>query len=242
MPKRSHVLTCPNEVWSLQNSCAASQVLSNLLVVLHPNLQWCQTLCQLQGHSVTCSLVVIVSPIHRERVLKVLPNERLQKQVTAASWLYMCSHPLLRLTAKQLQDYSPLATCEQTGWSVRHDVWQHLLWFLHTHVDLRALHPSSSQETGQTQTHACLAAWQDVVQDHSAWMPVMQEVRKAAEERALATWQVAEGSHLWQLLTPLIPWRLERVNVSKQPKRKRAPSEIPFLHRGMCLLTPDNNL
>eukprot|EP00971_Amphidinium_carterae_P215641 4280389-Amphidinium_carterae.1 len=44
------------------------------------------------------------------------------------------------------------------------------------------------------------------------------------------------------MLAPLVPWRLERVNVAKQPKRKRAPIGIPYLHRGMCLLLPDGQL
>eukprot|EP00971_Amphidinium_carterae_P052077 1025127-Amphidinium_carterae.1 len=83
---------------------------------------------------------------------------------------------------------------------------QHLTWFVNVTSDYR------SDQVGADAPHqnACLATWQDVVQDPTSWQPLMQEVLRVAEGRAQATWPVPEGSRIWTMLAPLVPWRLER--------------------------------
>eukprot|EP00971_Amphidinium_carterae_P166881 3307154-Amphidinium_carterae.1 len=70
LPARAHILSGIHELQALHSQHDKCEVLCRLLVVLNPNLQWCQTLSDLQGRQSACSLVIVVAPQLADRVLQ----------------------------------------------------------------------------------------------------------------------------------------------------------------------------
>ncbi|MEE2629151.1 MAG: hypothetical protein VX670_11880, partial [Candidatus Latescibacterota bacterium] len=71
----------------------------------------------------------------------------------------------------------------------------------------------------------------DANMDVALWGDILQ----AADEVARPGWTVPSDHPVFRLITDVVPWELERVQVYKLPKARREANDIPWTHRGCAL-------
>eukprot|EP00971_Amphidinium_carterae_P069590 1377170-Amphidinium_carterae.3 len=94
---------------------------------------------------------------------------------------------------------------------------------------------ASQWQGPMTHEHEAFPTWQDVEQAEGPWRSLLDEVRALFEARpSMSSWEPELETPWRQRLQQLVPWKLERVQVVKNPKTRRSPV-APWTHRGACL-------
>ena len=83
---------------------------------------------------------------------------------------------------------------------------------------------------------------QDYLRDGESWMEVLTDVQDLLGDRQTASWRSERSNFIYEKVAALVPWDLERVQVSKVPRARLAPYDIGWTHRGCCLLHSDGEI
>ncbi|CAE7309156.1 TY5A, partial [Symbiodinium microadriaticum] len=72
--------------------------------------------------------------------------------------------------------------------------------------------------------------------DPEAWKQVLQEIEQRFSNTHKKPFNLNSGDPLREVLSQLVPWKIERVQAAWTPQSRRWPQDIPFTHRGAALM------
>ena len=72
--------------------------------------------------------------------------------------------------------------------------------------------------------------------DPEAWKQVLQEIEQRFSNTHKKPFNLNSGDPLREVLSQLVPWKIERVQAAWTPQSRRWPQDIPFTHCGAALM------
>ena len=82
----------------------------------------------------------------------------------------------------------------------------------------------------------------DYNKDTKAWQPILEKFQEIANQRATPGWELSVHDPLCEKIKALVPWEILKIQISKTPKARRQPLDVPFRHRAAILLKADGDI
>jgi len=89
----------------------------------------------------------------------------------------------------------------------------------------------------------CTDVWYlDMSHDHVVWKPVLEEAEMRMAERATANWNLTLVDSVYTRIKELVPWEVSRIQIARNPKARRLPTDFPYLHRATVALKTNGEI